>query len=419
MQIFGGNFRLLGARLIWPITPVILIWAVFGAGALFAEDAEDVIRKARDLSAAKHRGQAIELLKDFLEQSEDGDVRLVYGLMLSWDGKFEQARRELKTVLLEHPGYTDAARALANVEIWSDHPESAETLIDRFLEREPDDRDLSVQKVRALRAMKRRKEALALLNRILIISPGDKEALDLRSAIRLEDQSWRAVVTENNTWYSGGFSPLTERTLSVKRGANAGSTVFSYSLAQQFGYTSSQVNVDSYPHLWKGAYAYVNGGMSPDHNLYPHYRFGADIYQNLGHGWEGSGGFRRLLFASTHITVYTAMVGRYHANWFFSGRTFLTPSDEGLSRSVQLEARRYLGDGGRFVLFRYSMGASPYEIQSLNEVGILNSSSYYSEMNWFWRKWLLSGGSGWAHVDRANLAPQAQYNLSLSLARRF
>jgi YaiO family outer membrane protein len=398
---------------------VIFVGAVLGSNALFADDAEDVIRKARELSSNKHRAQAIQLLEDFLEGSEDGDVRLVYGLMLSWDGKYEQARRELKTVLLEHPAYTDAARALANVELWSEHPDAAEKIIDRFLEREPDDRDLSVQRVRALRAMKRRKEALALLNRVLIISPGDKEALDLRSAIRQEEQAWRAVFGENNTWYSGGFSPLTERTLSLKRGANAGSTVFSYSLARQFGYTSSQVNVDSYPHLWKGAYAYVNGGISPDHNLYPHYRFGADIYQNLGHGWEGSGGFRRLLFSTSHLTVYTAMLGRYHANWFFSGRTFLTPGSEGTSRSIQLEARRYLGDGGRFILFRYSFGASPYEIQSLNEVGILNSSSYTTAMNWFMGNWLLSGTAGIAHEERANLARQAQYNLGITLARRF
>ena len=409
--------RLRLAKSFLSATTLCVVW--LAPPRLSAADAGDVIRQARELSSQKHRDKALRLLEDFLEDSEDGDVRLVYGLMLSWDGKYDQARRELKTVLLEHPGYTDAARALTNVELWSDHPDAAEKLTDRFLEREPDDRDLSVQRVRSLRALKRRKEALALLTRVLIVSPGDTEALDLQRAVRQEDQAWQTVFGQYYTWFSDGSSPWSEQTISLKRGANAGSTIFRFSRSNRFGLSSSQIEADSYPHLWKGAYGYLNAGFSPDRNLYPAYRFGADVYQNLSHGWEGSGGFRRLIFASTRITVYTGMLGRYHANWFFSGRTFLTPDDTGLSRSIQLQARRYLGDGGRQLTFRYSMGASPFEIRSLNEVGILNSSSVAMDFNWYAGKWLMSATGGWAREDRLNRERQGQYNLGVTVSRRF
>ena len=397
----------------------LLLLAVLGVPPnLRAYDAEDVIKKARALSAAKHRDQAIRLLEDYLEQSEDGDVRLVYGLMLSWEGKYEQARKELKTVLLEHPAYADAAKALTNVELWSEHPEVAEEIASRFLEREPDDRDLLLQRVRALRALKRRREAFAVITKILQISPGDKEAVDLREGIRQEEQAWRTVFTQSNTWFNDGTSPWSEQSLSVKRGSNAGSTIFRFSRAHQYGYRSDQIEVDSYPHLWKGAYAYVNGGFSPDRNLYPAYRFGTDIYQSLGHGWEGAGGFRRLIFTTTAITVYTALVGRYHANWYFSGRTFITPDQAGPSRSIQLEARRYYGFE-RYLNFRYSTGASPFEIRSLNEVGILHSQSVSAGLNWYKGKWYITASGGWAQEDLIHRGQHGQYNLGLSIARKF
>ena len=385
---------------------------------LCADDSEDVIKKARQLSAAKHRDQAIRLLEDYLDQSEDGDVRLVYGLMLSWEGKYDQARLELKTVLLEHPAYSDAARALTNVELWSDHPEAADEITSRFLEREPDDRDLMVQRVRALRALKRRPEAFKLITKILQVSPGDKEALDLREGILEEGQAWRTVFSQSNTWFSDGTSPWSEQSLSMKRGSNAGSTIFRFSRAHQYGYSSDQLEVDSYPHLWKGAYAYVNGGFSPDRNLYPAYRFGTDVYQNLGHGWETSGGFRRLIFSSTAITVYTALLGRYHANWYFSGRTFITPDQAGPSRSIHLQARRYFGHE-RYINIGYGTGASPYEVRSLNEVGRLNSQSVAAGMNWYMGKWFITASGGFAREDLLHRGRQGQYNLGFSVARKF
>jgi len=384
---------------------------------VIASSAEEAIKKARELSAAKHRDQAIHVLEDFLEQREDGDVRLVLGLVLSWNGEYGRARRELKAVLLEHPDYTDAARALANVELWSDHPDAAEELTNHFLEREPDDRGLMVQRVRALRALKRRREAFEVIAKILQVAPGDKETLDLREGLREEEQAWKALFTQSNTWFSDGFSPWSEQSLSLKRGSNAGSTIFRVSRAHQFGLTSDQLEIDSYPHLWKSAYAYVNAGYSPDHNLYPTFRFGSDVYQSLGRGWETSGGFRRLIFSSTRITVYTGLLGRYHRSWYFSGRTFLVPDQAGPSRSIQLLARHYFGFE-RYLSFRYGTGASPFEVRSLNEVGILNSQTFASDANWFVGKWSMSVSAGWAREDRVNRDRQGQYNLSFNVARK-
>ena len=84
-----------------------------------------------------------------------------------------------------------------------------------------------------------------------------------------------------------------------------------------------------------------------------------------------------------------------------------------------MQARRYFGDGQRYAGFRYGMGASPFEIRSLNEVGILNSSWVASDVNWWLGKWLLSGTAGWGRQERVFQARQFEYNLGFTVTRRF
>src|SRR5687767_10015195 len=80
----------------------------------------DVIALARTAAMEGRRVAALTMLEQHLAQSPaDVDARLVYGLVLSWEGRYDDARRELQRVLAEAPGYADARSALANVDLWS------------------------------------------------------------------------------------------------------------------------------------------------------------------------------------------------------------------------------------------------------------------------------------------------------------
>jgi hypothetical protein len=83
-----------------------------------------------------------------------------------------------------------------------------------------------------------------------------------------------------------------------------------------------------------------------------------------------------------------------------------------------LQARRYFGHE-RYFSVRYGIGASPFEIRNLNQIGVLNSQSFTSDMNWYIGKWFVSASGGWASQDRINLGLQHQYNLGVSVARKF
>jgi len=99
-------------------------------------------QRAREAATAGRRPEALALLASHLAVSpRDVDARLLYGLVLSWERRYDEAQRELRQVLKEAPQYTDARVALMNVEWWSGRARDAHETADRILARETTDRD--------------------------------------------------------------------------------------------------------------------------------------------------------------------------------------------------------------------------------------------------------------------------------------
>ena len=147
---------------------------------------------------------------------------------------------------------------------------------------------------------------------------------------------------------------------------------------------------------------------------------GAELFQNISHGFEVSGGFRRLGFTNK-IQLYTGSFTKYRGNWFYSVRTFLTPDpQQGTSKSFQFWVRRYFGDGVNYVGVRYGRGASPFEIQSTLQTGVLNANTYMGEWNWkLGPRFLCTVLAGTAKEDRIDRAGLAQYFSEITIAYRF
>src|SRR5688572_11096367 len=100
----------------------------------------DVIAIARATHSSGQRPQALALLQGHLTSApRDVDARLVYGLMLSWDGRYDEARVELQRVLVQTPEYKDAKVALMNVEWWSGRAAEASDLAAQILAHDPGD----------------------------------------------------------------------------------------------------------------------------------------------------------------------------------------------------------------------------------------------------------------------------------------
>jgi YaiO family outer membrane protein len=389
--------------------------------ACLVSAAEDALTQARALTKSKQPAAAIGLLQSHLkEEPGDTDARIYLGLVLSWEGRYEEARLHLETVLSSSPGNGDALQALANLELWSDNAGRADRLSAEALEIHPDNVDLLYTRARALRALKREPEALKVLNQLLRIEPAHKAALSTRDGIREAGRLWQVQTSQTYEWFHGDIDPWRESQLALGRSTGAGKVTARFSRADRFGLHSNQSEIEFYPSIRSGTYGYVNVGYSYDATLFPKYRVGADLFQSLGHGFEGSGGIRRLNFTASKVNVYTASLGKYLGNWFYNARTYLTPGAEGASHSVHISARRYFGDLGDYLGFRYGWGSSPVETRTLGDTEILSSSSFYLDIQKsLGRRWSFSFRAGHGREDRLNRGPLRRSVADSNLYFRF
>ena len=367
-------------RLSWLLVMVnltALLWAQ-------APD-ESPLAKARRLafSGREHRAEALAVLEASLKQDpSDSDVRTFYGIVLSWEGRYDEARRQLEEVLALHPNHGDAAPALVRVEIWSDHPAHAEQLATAYLLVKKNDADMMLLLARAQRNQNHYREALHTLDELLLVSPTNPDARHMRRTLTVDSWHWEISATHTTDFLSQGRDPQNEDVWQARGPTRLGSLIGRVSRADSFGLTSYQIETDFYPRIRPGTYAYINLGASPDQTLYPKYRVGADLYQSVGHGFEISGGYRRLQF-SDDTNIFTGALYKYKGDWLFMGRMYFTPDNLGVSKTVMVGARYFLGSEGThdYIEVRFSHGNSLALARTTLDIIGLNSTRVTLEVD--------------------------------------
>jgi len=290
---------------------------------------DDVIARARAAAAAGNRPAGIALLEAHLSSNpRDVDARLVYGLILSWDGRYDEARKALQDVLAQAPDYMDARVALMNVEWWSGRLPQARELVRAVLSRDA----------------------------------GNPQARLVQQRLDARTRPWSIGAGYTRDTFNDARQAWQESSLTIGRETPIGSLIVRGSQADRFGLTDQQVDVEFYPTFRAGTYAFVGVGIGADKILYPENRLSIDLYQALGGGFEVSGGYRRLAFAEiTHI--YLATLTKYAGNWMITGKAFVVPDALlGDSWSYHGQVRRYFGAAGTsFIGAGYSHGFSREE----------------------------------------------------------
>jgi YaiO family outer membrane protein len=308
---------------------------------------DDVLAKARQAATSGHRADALHILEDRLAAApRDVDARLLYGLVLSWEGRYDDARPVLQEVLAQAPGYADARVALMNVEYWSG----------------------------------RSSEARELADEILVSDPGNTQARVVRERLAL--RPWEAGASYSVDSFDDGTDPWREATISLTRKTRVGSLILRGSRAERFGEEDQLGEVDFYPRFRPGTYAYLSAGVTPGPVLYPRYRLAFDLYQSLGRGFEVSGGARYLDFESP-ATIYVATLSKYIGNWMFTGKLYHVPGSGDLDSTFgQGGFRRYFGgDGTSYVGVTYSHGFSVEEVRNVVDLATLHADTIRGEFD--------------------------------------
>ena len=175
--------------------------------------------------------------------------------------------------------------------------------------------------------------------------------------------------------FQGSIDPWTSAAIALSRRSAWGSIIGRANLANRFGTSGTQFEVDAYPRTGKSTYLYLNAGYSQSF-IFPEWRFGGELFTSLPNAWEASIGFRQLQFGGDPVTLYTGAVGGYFGNYWASLRPYVRFKNGGTSASAGLTLRRYFEDGENYVGLRASYGSSPTDNTTPDAVARTNSNSF-------------------------------------------
>lgn len=335
---------------------------------------DELFQQARTLAfKQKDYVKAIALSKEALTKSPDySDIRIFLGRLYTWNDQPDSARQELKSVINKHQDNEDASLAIASLEFWENNSKLALDYVNSGLKHHPQSEDLLLLKAKILNDLKQWTEADSELKTLLKINPSSTEARSLAVRIRQNSSKNKIGVAYDFIHFDKQFDdPWHLLSVDYGRQTSLGSIIGRVNYANRFNNSGVQFEVDAYPHISNTFQAYISGGYSNDVGVFPEYRAGFSLYANLPKSFEAEAGFRYLTFGES-TWIYTFSVGKYYKNFWFNLRTYLTPSNNDVSRSFSLTTRYYFGGADDYFSMRLGTGLSPDDPQ--NNVLIGNSN---------------------------------------------
>ena len=348
------------------VTIVVLLTtsSVFSQQKSFEGDPDEAFKVARELAFNGQRKQAQDTLKLLLTKYPNyHDIRSFLASTYSWDSNYEAARKEFMYVLEKDTDMKTTWVAAINNELWADAPLEAEKLANKALTYFPNNEDILLLKASAQENSKSGNEALNTVESILLDNENNQKALDYKKSLIHSLRNNNVGITTTVDIYSEVFDPMQYYNLKYSRSTKYGSIIAKINYNKRFGDDGAQFEVDMYPKITKGLYAYLNVGFS-DSYLFPKVRFGAELYKSLPHSLEASLGIRSLKYSST-TNIYTGSVGWYTGNSYWSLRSYVTPGDSGTSVSGTLNYRKYRSDSDNYYSITAGTGYSP-EVDTFN-----------------------------------------------------
>lgn len=333
--------------------------------------AEELFLRGRTLAFAGLRDSSRILLNKALEKSPNyADIRILLARTYAWDGLRTVARMELATVLAQEKVARDAYDAAIDVEMWDDKYTEALRLCNEAIRHFPNDEDLLVKKVKAYRALNLDQEALLTISILEEVNRSNPNIEPLRESISTKGILNSAGVSYSYDWTSESPRPNQIVALQYSRSTRYGTVIGRINMADRRKRTKLQYEVEAYPSIMSGVYGYVNYGFADtaDAVLFPAHRIGLELFFSLPASFEASIGSRHLYFDPKPVNIYTGSLGYYVGNYWISLRTYLTPGDFSVSRSISLTTRWYFGEGN-YLFGKAGGGVSPDEDRFIDTAG--------------------------------------------------
>ncbi|HXB44954.1 MAG TPA: YaiO family outer membrane beta-barrel protein [Puia sp.] len=404
---------------------IIIISLLSASSFLRAQTCDELFKNAKVAAFdLKNYGEAKQLALQALEKSPSyADVEIFLGRVYSWNNQYDSARYHFLKVLSTAPISEEASIAYADLEYWNDHYEEALRICNNALAVYPASEALLLRKAKILNATKNPKEASNITNELLKNNKHDSAALAFSS--KLKDAAAVNILSisyDNSSFDKQYDKPWQFASISYGRYTKLGSVFARVNYANRFGENGIQGEIDAYPHINKTFYSYVNFGYSNNVGVFPKYRAGFSLYANLPKSFEGEAGLRFLYFTSSTF-VYTFYLGKYYKNFLFSARTYITPSNVGVSQSYTLAGRYYFKGADDYVGLSAGQGISP---DDTNQAILFNSKNNFSSKQVFARfsrtflKWnVILISAGLINQEYQPSVYGNELDMSIKLSHRF
>ncbi len=364
---------------------LLLSLSAIGQQKKFKGDPDRAFEVARELAFNKQREQAQDTLLLILTKYPDyHDIRSFLASTYSWDGDYKKAKSEFDYVLKKDPNRLDTWEAAIKNELYSEAPFSALKMANNALKYFPDNPEILYLKARAEEDSNNQEEALKTIEGLLSKHPNHEKAKTYKVSLKNKLSHNIIGLRSSVEVYSEVFDPMQYYLFKYVRQTKYGSIHSKVNFSRRFASNGVQFEVDLYPRIAKGLYAYINFGVSNSF-LFPDIRYGAELYKSLPKSFEASLGFRALKYSET-TNIYTGSVGWYTGNDYWSFRSYLTPGDSGTSLSGTLGYRKYRSNADNFFSVELGMGFSPeiyrFEFEG-NENAIVNLNSQKLNLGYF------------------------------------
>ncbi|MFI1744961.1 YaiO family outer membrane beta-barrel protein [Thalassobellus sediminis] len=364
---------------------MLISFCFYGQQKVYNGNPDTSFKLARELAFNNNRKQAQDTLLSILTKYPNyNDIRSFLGSTYSWDGNYKKAKEAFSYVLKNDPKRLDTWEAAIKNELYSEAPFNALKLANTGLEHFPESPELLYLKASAEEASNKPEEALQTIEKLLENNPKNEKALSYKTTLSNTLRHNIVGIRNSLELYSDVFDPMQYYFFKYVRQTKYGSLHAKVNFSRRFASNGVQFEVDAYPRIAEGIYAYLNFGVSNSF-LFPDIRYGAEIYKSLPKSFEASLGFRSLKYSET-TNIYTGSLGWYTGNNYWSFRSYVTPGDSGSSMSGTLTFRRYRSNADNFFSIEAGIGFSPeiylFEFEG-NENTIVNLDSQKVNLGYF------------------------------------
>ncbi len=349
----------------------------FSFANLYAQNkmtSDDLFKQAREAAfEKKDRAQARSICYEILKRSPNyTDVEVFLARLYTWDDMYDSARAVFKKIFARDSSNYDAINAAIDLEYWSNNSEQALKYCNLGLEKYPRSEDFLLKKAKALADLKQYDEAFNTLEELLKINNSNADALSFAERLKEDVRINAITVSYSYERFNEIFSPWQLGYIQYSRQTPIGTTILRANYGDRFDTKGMQYEIDMYPRFADGLYAYLNFGYS-NSSIFPKTRYGASLYYSLPFSFEVDAGFRLLKYSSD-VWIYTGALGKYYSNFWFSFRTYITPSVQYASHSYSLIIRYYLSGADDYIALSGGTGISP-------EASSIDNQNYWLKSN--------------------------------------